>query len=139
VVAFVATACGGGGGAATHFLLRTKNSEPVGITTGPDGHMWFTEFTPGRIRRITTDGALDEFPVPTLRAGPYGIVTGPDGNLWFTEFAGDRIGRITPQGDIREFPFPVPGAALTASQPDPTTTCGSQNNERTRCRITPTG
>ena len=77
LVALLATACGGGG-AATHFSLRTKNSQPAGITTGPDGNLWFTEFTSGRIARISTAGKMDEYPLPTDRAGPS---PGPAGRL----------------------------------------------------------
>ena len=51
VVALLGTACGGGG-AAKHFALKTKNSQPAGISSGPDGHIWFTEFTSGHIGRI---------------------------------------------------------------------------------------
>src|SRR6266550_2689205 len=106
-IALVATACGGGG-AATHFALRTKNSQPAGITTGPDARIWFTEFTSGRIAKINPAGQMDEFPLPTDRAGPFDITSGPDGNLWFTEFSADKIGRITTVGDIKEFPLPTP-------------------------------
>jgi streptogramin lyase len=114
-VVLLATACGGGNGAATHFVLRTKKSEPVGVTTGPDGHAWFTEFTADRIGRVNTDGTVDEFPVPTPRSGPYGIAAGPNGNLWFTEFAGNKISRIGADGHISE--FPIPYQAPPPSQP----------------------
>src|SRR5436853_7729113 len=95
VVALLATACGGGGG-ATHFAIKTKNSQPAGITTGPDGHLWFTEFTSGRIARVNTAGKIDEWPLSTDRAGPFDITTGPDGNLWFTECSANQVGRTPP-------------------------------------------
>src|SRR5581483_10401716 len=104
VTALVATPCGGAG-AATHFALQTKNSQPAGITTGPDGHLWFTQSTAGRTARLNTAGKIDEFPIPTQRPGPFDITAGPDGNLWFTEFAANKIGRITPAGAITEFPL----------------------------------
>src|SRR5215211_6683945 len=53
--ALVATACGAGD-EATHFKLANKNSQPAGITTGPDGHVWFTQFAGGRIARISSTG-----------------------------------------------------------------------------------
>jgi len=60
VVALTAAACGGPGSVAglKQFSLKTKNSEPVRITSGPDGHMWFTEFTSGRIATVTGTGAI---------------------------------------------------------------------------------
>jgi virginiamycin B lyase len=71
-------------------------SEPAGITIGPDGNLWFTEYEGHQIGRMTLDGTVTEFPVPTAGNVPYGIVTGPDGNLWFTESRGNKIGRIAP-------------------------------------------
>ena len=38
------------------FALRTKDSEPVRITPGPDHQMWFTEFTAGRIATVRPGG-----------------------------------------------------------------------------------
>jgi virginiamycin B lyase len=80
--------------------------QPVNITTGPDGALWFTEYSGNRIGRITTAGEIDEFPLPQPSSFPYGIVAGPDGALWFTEFKGNRIGRITTAGVITEIPLP---------------------------------
>ena len=105
-VAFLAAACGGKG-AATHFGLPTKNSQPAGITSGPDGNLWFTQFTSGRIAKVDTAGKITEFPIPTERSGPFDITTGHDGNLWFTEFSANKVGRITPAGEITEFPLPA--------------------------------
>ena len=69
---------------------------PFGITAGPDGNLWFTEFSGHRIGRITPLGVVTEFSAGiSAGAGPRGITAGPDGNLWFTELSGQRIGRIT--------------------------------------------
>jgi virginiamycin B lyase len=65
---------------------------PGGITTGPDGALWFTEFRSegegvptvfGTIGRVTTSGAFKEQTVSSARISE--ITTGPDGALWFTE------------------------------------------------------
>ena len=85
------------------FPTPTANSNPQGITTGPDGALWFTELN-DNIGRITTAGVITEFP-PSPPAFPLGITTGPDGALWFTDQAGS-IGRITTAGVITEFPLP---------------------------------
>jgi streptogramin lyase len=74
-----------------------------GITTGPDGNLWFTENNANNIGQITPAGVITEFPIPTAVSGPFGITAGPDGNLWFTEFVGNKIGRITTAGAITEF------------------------------------
>jgi len=86
-----------------------------GITTGPDGNLWFIEGNGIKIARMTPAGVVTgQFTVPSL--GIYGngsgagsITAGPDGNLWFTEYFANKIGRITPAGVITEFPIPSGG------------------------------
>jgi len=85
-----------------------------GITAGPDGNLWFTEYDANRIGRITPTGEVTEFSEGiTPDKIPTEIAAGPDGNLWFTE-AGYQdqqtgqvhpggIGRITPAGVVTEF------------------------------------
>jgi DNA-binding beta-propeller fold protein YncE len=78
---------------------------PRGITVGPDGNLWFTEYYGNRIGRVTPAGVITQFPpLPTPTSLPESITAGPDGNLWFTEASGNKIGRITPAGVITEFP-----------------------------------
>ena len=77
-------------------MLPGARSEPAGITAGPDGNVWFTEFGGNRIGRITADGTISEFPVPTAAAGLNDITLGPDGNLWFAESTAGQIGRLRP-------------------------------------------
>ena len=104
--------------------------QPGGITTGPDGNLWFTETGADRIGRMTPAGVLTEFPLPAITVphevigsppGPTEITAGPDGALWFTGVPGD-VGRITTAGGVTEFPVPeVPppagSPAGTASTP----------------------
>src|SRR5271165_790374 len=64
--------------------VALPNSGPVGITAGPDGNLWFTEFSGNKIGRITPGGTVTEFSAGiTPNSGPDGITAGPDGNLWF--------------------------------------------------------
>jgi streptogramin lyase len=94
-------------GTFTVFTLSTTAYDgPQGIAAGPDGNLWFTEFSGNRIGRITPSGAITEFPIPTGTSTPLEITAGDDGNLWFTEGEGNNIGRITPSGAITEFPVP---------------------------------
>jgi virginiamycin B lyase len=93
--------------AIDEFPLPSPSSGPAGITTGPDGALWFTEEAPSgnRIGRITTTGSITEYPIPTTSALPAEIVTGSDGALWFTEFGKSQIGRLDPStGQFKEFP-----------------------------------
>ncbi|MFN8475598.1 MAG: hypothetical protein U0822_25680 [Anaerolineae bacterium] len=96
------------GGAITEFTLpsgNTRSTRPraMGITTGPDGALWFTDTNLATIGRMTTSGALTQFNVPQGR--PQGITAGPDGNLWFTANSGQNalLGRLTPGGAFTEF------------------------------------
>jgi streptogramin lyase len=96
----------------TEFPIPTVSSGPFGITAGPDGALWFSEYNAGKIGRITAAGVITEFPIPTTNSQPYGITAGPDGALWFTENGGggnggNRIGRVTTAGVMTEFPIPT--------------------------------
>ncbi len=110
-------------GRITEFTTPTPFSNPAGITIGPDGNLWFTEYSyevrdmPGvqhggnKIGRITTSGSITEFPVPTPVARADGITAGPDGAVYFTESPGNNafggIGRV--QACARQATLPEPG------------------------------
>ncbi len=106
------------------FTLPAANSGPGSITAGPDGNLWFLEYS-GKVGRTTTSGVIIEFQnLSEPPMFPGGITAGPDGNIWFTEFIiGDHpenilsnICRITPTGSIAKFPVPSYGTdvAITA-------------------------
>ena len=98
--------------AVTEFVVPTPNSQPAGLTVGPDGALWFTEENGHKIGRITTDGAITEYPLPTNPSSPGEITAGPDGALWFTEFGANppKVGRLTTAGVFTEWELPL-GAA----------------------------
>ena len=99
-------------GVITEFPIPTADSKPVGIASGPDSNLWFTEsaLASNKIGRITTTGSITEFPIPTAGSGPWAITSGLDGNLWFMENVGNKIGRITTAGVVTEFPIPTAGS-----------------------------
>ncbi len=85
-----------------------------GIVAGPDGRIWFTQFTANRVGRLDTgSGNVTFFDLPTPGSNPTGIVVGPDGALWFTEKGSNKIGRLTTAGALTEFAVPT-----AASQPN---------------------
>jgi streptogramin lyase len=97
------------GGSVTRFPLAMSNVAPGGITSGPDGNLWFTTiFTIGR---ITPTGTITEF-ATTANAFPTEITRGPDGNLWFSQQG--AIGRITPAGAITDFQVASTPEGITA-------------------------
>jgi streptogramin lyase len=81
--------------------------KPGGITTGPDGALWFTEEGDNAVsfigRFAPATGAYTHFQLPSLGSVPDKITTGPDGKLWFSEYGGNRIGRIDTAGNLTEF------------------------------------
>ncbi len=95
----------------SEFPLPDPSSLPGGITSGPDGNLWFGELQTNKIGRITTAGTVTgEFSVQggsVLNEFPAGIVTGPDGNVWFAEPTSNAIGRITPAGVVTQFHVPT--------------------------------
>ena len=98
----------GGAQTITEFPVMTAGSQPVGITAGPDGNLWFTEFGVGKIGRITTAGTVTEFPAA---GNPQLITVGSDGNLWFTEQTVYKIGRMTTAGRLHRLPDSDAGGA----------------------------
>jgi streptogramin lyase len=101
----------------TMFPIPTANSYPMGIVSGPDGNLWFTESQPSKIGRITLAGVVTEYQLPpplpqndASTRGPTAITLGPDGDLWFTEAFGpyNSIGKINPwNGSVTEFVIPT--------------------------------
>jgi virginiamycin B lyase len=93
----------GARGMVTLFDDTFGDPTPAGITTGPDGALWFTDPGNDVIGRITTEGSY----TLQMSAGveiSSGITTGPDGNLWFTSEQADAyVGRITPNGVVTLF------------------------------------
>ena len=94
--------------AISELTVPTANAGLYGITAGPDGNLWFTEWKAGKIGMINpTTHAISEFTVIAGGSGALrGITAGPDGNLWFGVTA-DEIGMINPTTHaISEFTLP---------------------------------
>jgi streptogramin lyase len=97
---------------------------PAGITSGPDGNLWFGQWCGFAVGRVTTSGVITTFPTTggcTLNGTP-----GADGNVWFTgplygEPPGGNIVRVTPTGQVTEIPIP------TQNQFDPDTIISDSN------------
>jgi streptogramin lyase len=78
-----------------------------GITAGPDGNVWFTEFGNesnggNHVGKITPSGAIQLYELPEDGLGPISITTGPDGNLWFTENGGGLVAKISTKGLVSQ-------------------------------------
>ncbi len=102
-----------------------------GITTGPDGNIWFTQFTQftesagattatvieGKVFKMTTSGVFTEYAIPIgANSSPDAITVGPDGNLWFTEPKKSMVGKMTTSGVLTEYAIPI-DSSLGAATP----------------------
>ena len=83
-------------GSATQFQIPA-GGDPQEVATGPDGALWFTQYTINEIGRMTTTGSFTEYPT-SMPQGLWGIAAGPDGALWFDDSGGGYVGRITTGG-----------------------------------------
>ena len=93
--------------ARLEYSVPTSNSGPVGIVSGPDGKLWFTECSANKVGTVTTSGTFTEYPVPTANSCPDDITSGPDGNLWFTEYNGNKVAKVTTSGSFTEYTVPT--------------------------------
>lgn len=103
-------------GVVTEFPLPSTDSQPTGITTGPDGNIWFSNASECQLQptptcsdyigRMTPGGALTNLPgAPNQDATD--ITTGTDGNLWLSDYISSVIYRMTPSGAITQYNVPV--------------------------------
>jgi streptogramin lyase len=85
-------------------------SGPQGITTGPDGNLWFVNYNGNSVGKITPAGSATS--VASTGDNPSDVTVGSDGNLWFTETVAGAIGRCTPSGTCTQFT-----SGITSGQP----------------------
>jgi streptogramin lyase len=102
----------------TEYPISTPQSNPVTITTGSDGALWFNEQNcnngVSQISRMSTSGIVTEYNIPATTQGscayPKSLTAGPDGAIWFTEPGKSSIGRITSSGALSQYPIPDQGS-----------------------------
>lgn len=89
-------------------VTPTFFSFPGELTIGPDGAVWFTEPSAGKIGRAVFESGqiqITEFRVTdgTLRAGGIpDIVTGPDNDLWMTDVGSNENDRVWRFDEVTE-------------------------------------
>ena len=99
-------------GVITEYPAPGFQQSIMGIATGSDGGLWFTDSNNNWIGRLLPPvgggpPGMSTFPLPSANSGPNSIVRGSDGAMWFTEYYGSRVGRITVTGAITEFALPA--------------------------------
>jgi streptogramin lyase len=93
---------------------QSKLDNPFGVIRGPDGCIWFCEYTGQRIRRVTTDGKLETMAGsgqkgytgdggPALQASfnlPHEIRFDPSGNLYVVDMMNHAVRKMDAQTGI---------------------------------------
>jgi sugar lactone lactonase YvrE len=75
--------------------LVTKAGQPNGLTMGPDGALYYTDFAAmGNVFRVTADGTRTMVTTTTINQ-PNGLAFGPDGALYVDAFAMGAILKLT--------------------------------------------
>lgn len=94
------------GGLTEYSSGITASANPYATCLGPDGNVWFTEYTGNRIGKITPAGTVTEY---ALAAGtnPRGICAGPDGNLWVCGYTSNKILKVTTSGSVTSYSCPT--------------------------------
>jgi len=87
----------------------TTSSYLTGSALGPDGNMWYSSRSGGKIGKMTPGGVVTEYTPPSSNDTP-AITTGPDGNMWFVEFNQNKVGKVTTSGTFTEYSIPTSGA-----------------------------
>jgi virginiamycin B lyase len=100
-------------GPIVEYKVPTAAAGLNGITSGPDGALWFTETDANKIGRISADGKVTEFKIPIASSKPLQITAGGDGALWFTMSAVNMIGHITTAGVFKTFTVPTANSTPT--------------------------
>ncbi len=83
------------------YKIPTPCTQPVAITTDPEGNVWFTQTNAGRIAKfvpsteVFTEYENFEWPSPQLRSMMWGIDYSPDGSIWFTDEATDAVWKFS--------------------------------------------
>jgi|GEM_PF-2485700 len=100
------------------------NWVPSGLTTGPDGRLWYTLPANNAVyAKTVSSGALtggNVYFAHTLSSSPMNIISGPDGNLWFLEqgVTPKQIAKVTTSGSVSEYTLAsgvYPGALAAGS------------------------
>jgi virginiamycin B lyase len=86
----------------TEFPTPSAASLPQGIDIAPNGDVWFSETSAGKVAVLRTNHTTSEFPLPN--GGQPTIVKVAADGIWFTDGPDRAIGHLNPAtGQIEEF------------------------------------
>lgn len=87
-----------------------EGAGPYGISTTPDGTVWYSSLAGSYIARIDPEtGQPQVFEVPTEGGGARRVWSDSGGNLWVTEWFAGKLARFDPgKRDWKEWTLPGP-------------------------------
>ena len=82
------------------YRIPTPCTQPLAITTDPEGNVWFTQANAGRVSKfVPSTETFTEYENPKWPAGTrsmmWGIDYSPDGNIWYTDEATDAVWKFS--------------------------------------------
>jgi virginiamycin B lyase len=101
-------------------LTDRPQTDPFGVTFGPDGAWWLAEFSKGRIARVTLDGQVTTLDVSGIN-DPREVAAGPGSTLWVSLEQSKRVARITGV-EVPPAPIVPPAPAVPPAGTAPDTT-----------------
>ena len=117
-----------GPGIVSEEKIPTAAATPLGITSGPDGNLWFTELNGNKVGKVVPGtfpaaGSIVECgPLPSANSGPVDVISDAStpNKVWFDEFGTGKIANVnTTDCSYSEFQIPTPNAGpigLTSDQ-----------------------
>jgi prepilin-type N-terminal cleavage/methylation domain-containing protein len=99
----VTTIAGGTQGFADGTGAAARFDHPAGITLGPDGNLYVSDYMNNRIRRVALDGAVTTFAGPSPFSWPSGLAFDRNGMLYVADWNNHRIRVVTPNGVVSTF------------------------------------
>jgi len=114
--------CGTGGAKSNAYVkeykIPTDCTQPLAITTDPQGNVWFAETNTGNIAKFdSTTETFTEYENPTwpenARSMMWGMDYSSDGSIWYTDDAFDSVWKFSIQDEnYQRFNFPTEGESL---------------------------
>ena len=100
------------------YEIPTKCTQPLAITTDPDGNVWFAQVNTGKLAKFDpnsesfTEYENPEWP-PKARSMMWGIAYSPDASIWFTDEVHDSIWKFSIEDEkYQRLGYPTAGDAL---------------------------
>jgi streptogramin lyase len=75
-----------------------NGAQPVGLTLGPDGNIWFIDVSGPYIGKIMPNGQFTDYNSGIGGGANWGIASGADGRIWYTNEAAAQVVAINVDG-----------------------------------------